>query len=66
MTSMVMYRMIACWSPGSSIAVRYGGLTLAVVLSLARFVLPAPMQHVRASWLRHISSVVYARGSSYQ
>ena len=56
----VMYRMIASWSPNVSVAVRYGGLTLAVVLTSAGFFLPAGVQLGWAQWIRRISPVSYA------
>ncbi|KAL8280242.1 hypothetical protein RQP46_007356 [Phenoliferia psychrophenolica] len=56
----VMYRMIASWSPNLSIAVRFGGLALGVVLTVAGFFLPAPNQLRWASWMRRISPVAYA------
>ena len=56
----VMYRMIASWSPNMSISVRFGGLSLGVVLTAAGFFFPEPHQHKWISWLRRISPVAYA------
>lgn len=39
-----MYRMIGSWSPNLSVAVRYGGFALALILSVSGFMLPAPNQ----------------------
>lgn len=55
-----MYRMIGSWSPNLSVAVRYGGFALALILSVAGFMLPAPNQHRWASWMRRISIPAYA------
>lgn len=52
--------MIASWSPNMSVSVRFGGLTLGVVLTAAGFFFPAPHQHRWISWLRRISPVAYS------
>ncbi|KAL8279014.1 hypothetical protein RQP46_008683 [Phenoliferia psychrophenolica] len=55
----VMYRAIGSWSPNLSVAVRYGGFALALILTVAGFMLPAPNQHRWASWMRRISVPAY-------
>lgn len=42
-------------SPQLSVAVRYGGFTLSVILTVAGFALPVPEQLGWASWIRRIS-----------
>lgn len=39
-----MYRMIGSWTVGLSVAIRYGALALAIVLSSAGFTVPPPRQ----------------------
>ncbi|KAM0747667.1 putative membrane protein of the ATP-binding cassette transporter superfamily [Meredithblackwellia eburnea MCA 4105] len=56
----VMYRMIGSWSPNLSVAVRYGGFALGLVLTVAGFMLPSPNQHRWSSWMRRISVPAYA------
>ncbi|ORY63831.1 ABC-2 type transporter-domain-containing protein [Leucosporidium creatinivorum] len=55
-----MYRAIGSWSPNLSVAVRYGGFTLSVILTVAGFALPVPVQLGWASWIRRISVPAYA------
>ncbi|GAA5959842.1 hypothetical protein JCM21900_005250 [Sporobolomyces salmonicolor] len=56
----VLYRMIGSWSPNLSVAVRYGGFALSLVLTCAGFILPAPLQLGWASWMRRIAPPAYA------
>ena len=53
----VMYRMLASWSPNVSVAVRYGAMTLSLILTVAGYILPEPLQLGWASWIRRISPV---------
>ncbi|BGP16936.1 hypothetical protein JCM10213_007382 [Rhodosporidiobolus nylandii] len=54
------YRAIGSWSPNLSVAVRYGGWTLAFVLSTAGFLLPPPLQLGWAGWMRRIAPPAFA------
>ncbi|KAI5475511.1 putative ABC transporter superfamily membrane protein Pdr11p [Pseudohyphozyma bogoriensis] len=53
MSLSVMFRML-------SVAVRYGSISLAVVLTLAGFMNPAPDELKWSSWIRRISPASYA------
>ncbi|GAA6002985.1 hypothetical protein JCM10207_001930 [Rhodosporidiobolus poonsookiae] len=54
------YRAIGAWSPNLSVAVRYGGFALSLMLSTAGFILPPPQQHGWAGWMRRIAPPAYA------
>ncbi|TNY20692.1 putative ABC transporter PMR5 [Rhodotorula diobovata] len=56
----VCYRMIASWSPNLSVAVRYGGFALSLVLSCAGFVIPPREMLGWMSWMRRIAPPAYA------
>ncbi|KAJ9116760.1 hypothetical protein QFC24_006651 [Naganishia onofrii] len=59
----VMYRFIAAWCPNLSIAIRFGGLALGVVLAGGGFMVPPPNQRKSfnwSKWLGRISPVAYA------
>ncbi|OXG76830.1 ABC transporter PMR5, partial [Cryptococcus neoformans D17-1] len=59
-TISVMYRMIGSWTPNLSVAIRYGCLALAVVLSASGFALP-PLRQLRwSSWLRRATPCAWA------
>ncbi|GAA6032631.1 hypothetical protein JCM8097_004852 [Rhodosporidiobolus ruineniae] len=54
------YRMIGSWSPNLSVAVRYGGFALSLLLSSAGFLLPPPIQLGWTHWLSRVSPPAYA------
>ncbi|OCF57190.1 hypothetical protein L486_04646 [Kwoniella mangroviensis CBS 10435] len=56
----VMYRMIGSWCPVLSVAIRFGGLSLMLVLTSGGFIVPPTLQHRWAGWISRISPVAYA------
>ncbi|BGP40764.1 ATP-binding cassette transporter snq2 [Rhodotorula kratochvilovae] len=56
----VCYRMIASWSPNLSVAVRYGGFALSLMVSCAGFVLPPREMLGWMSWMRRIAPPAFA------
>jgi ATP-binding cassette subfamily G (WHITE) protein 2 (SNQ2) len=54
------YRMMGSFAPGLSVAVRYGGFALSLMLSSAGFLLPPPLQLGWAVWLKRIAPPAYA------
>ncbi|GAA6004217.1 uncharacterized protein JCM10292_007295 [Rhodotorula paludigena] len=56
----VCFRMISSWSPNLSVAVRYSGFALSLMLSCAGFVLPPPGMLGWASWMRRFAPPAWA------
>lgn len=59
-TVSVLYRMIGAWSPNLSVAVRYGGFALSIVLTAAGFITPPPQMEGWISWVRRAGPPSYA------